>query len=312
MYILLIRGAAFFSSVGEMDYSGYGVLSDWVYSLISPIGTGAVFGGIFLVFIQSLLINIIVAKFRMATTVTLFPGLFYALLVSVAPEFLALSPILLANTFFILALWELFESYRKNNVAGHIVNIGFWLGIASLFYFSEIVFLLLAFIGLNVLRAFRLNELLMLIIGFCVPYIACAVYFFWYDGFGNFWQAYVLNNCAFLDIKIDLNIATYINLALFTLISLVILFSVNVYYAKKNIQAQKNISVLFWGLFFGLLSFVFQSNLRLEHFLIFMVPSGILLSFNFLKLKPQTAEAVHLLLFAAILIWQFNPNWLNI
>ena len=66
--------------------------------------------------------NIIIAKFRMASSVSLFPGLFYVLLVSMLPEFLTLSPALLANTFFIIAIWELFETYRKNEVSGNIVN----------------------------------------------------------------------------------------------------------------------------------------------------------------------------------------------
>jgi len=196
---------------------------------------------------------------------------------------MALSPALLANTFFILALWELFETYRKNDVAGHIVNVGFWIGIASLFYFSELVFLLLAFIGISVLRAFRLKEFLMLLLGFLVPYIMSGVYFLWNDQLAVFWQTHVLESFSFFDINIVSGLKSYINLGIMALIGLIIFFSFNSYYAKKNIQAQKNITVLYWGLFFALISIVFQSNIQFYHFLIFMVPAGILLSFNFLK-----------------------------
>ena len=178
VYILLVRGSALFVGHPEEDFTGQGVLSDWLNESWGTTGVLAVSIGIVIVFLQSLLINIIVAKFRMATSVSLFPGLFYALLASMIPEFLALSPALMANTFFILALWELLETYRKNNVAGHIVNVGFWIGIASLFYFSEVVFLLLAFIGLNVLRAFKFKEVMMLWIGFfCTLYYVCCVFF---------------------------------------------------------------------------------------------------------------------------------------
>jgi len=307
----LVRGSAFFVDTPKEVYEGQGVLSDWAHSFLGTTGSTAIIAGGIIVFIQALLINIIVAKFRLGTSVSLFPGLFYAISVSIIPEFMALSPALLANTFFILALWELFETYRKNNVAGHIVNVGFWIGIASLFYFSELVFLLLAFIGISVLRAFRLKELLMLLIGFLVPYIISAVYFLWTDQLILFWQTHVLEGFSFLDINIASDLKSYINLGIMALIGLLIFFSFNSYYAKKNIQAQKNITVLYWILFFALVSILFQNNVQFYHFLIFMVPVGILLSFNFLKMKAQTAEAIHLLFFIGVLIWQFNPLWLK-
>lgn len=310
VYILLIRGSAFIIEVPGEHYTGQGVLSDWVNGWAGTTGGWATTVGIILVFIQALLINVVVAKFRMATSVSLFPGLFYALLVSMIPEFLALSPALLANTFFILAFWELFESYRKNNVAGHIVNVGFWIGVASLFYFSGIVLLLLAVIGLSVLRAFRFKELIMLLIGFTVAYIAAMVYFFWNDQLGFFWQYYVLDSFVFWDFKLVATLSTYISLGMIVIVSLVVLGSFNSYFAKKNIQAQKNITVLYWGLFFCALSFLFQKNIQFYHFLVFMVPLGVLISFNFLKLKHQAAEAFHLLFFVAVLVWQFSPVWL--
>lgn len=311
VYILLIRGSSFFINTPPEEYSGQGVLSNFVIQTIGTNGVWPTIVGIFLVFIQALLINIIVAKFRIASSVSLFPGLFYAMLASLIPEFLPLSPALLANTFFIIAFWELLESYKKNNSAGHIYNSGFWVAIASMFYFSEITFLLLIIISFGVLRAFSVKELFMMLIGFITPYILASVYFFWYDHLGVFWEIHVIERFAFLDINISSSLKTYINLGLIVFIGLVVLFSFNSYYAKKNIQAQKNITVIFWSIFFAAVSFLFQTNIQFYHFLIFMVPFGILLSFSFLNLKPQSAEALHLLLFVSILIWQCNTLWLN-
>jgi len=311
VYIFLVRASAFFTTVPKENYIGQGVLSDGLHNMVGSNSISALILASILIFLQALLINIIVAKFRLGTSVSLFPGLFYALVASMIPEFLALSPALLANTFFILALWELFETYRKNNIAGHIVNVGFWIGVASLFYFSEVIFLLLAVIGLSVLRAFRLRELIMLLIGFIVPYIISVVYFFWYDQLGDFWQNHVLNGFSFLDFALEANLKSYILLGLFLLLGLIALFSLNSYYAKKNIQAQKNISVLYWALLFAAISAVFQPQLQFYHFLLFMPPLGIFLSFNFLKMKPKFAEALHLLFFISVVIWQFNNLWLN-
>lgn len=311
VYILLIRGSAFFVPSVKEQYEGHGVLSDWLIGYWGTTGPLATSIGIAIVFFQALLINIIVAKFRMANGVSLFPGLIYALLTSMFPEFLSLSPALMANTFFIVALWELYETYRKNNVAGNIFNVGFWIGVASLFYFSEVVFLVLALIGLNVLRVFKFKELLMLLIGFLVPYIISSVYFFWNDSLKAFLQKYIYDSFSFLDFYILNDISSYIKLGFMALLGLIVFISFNEYYAKKNIQAQKNISVLYWIIFIATISFFIQTEVQFFHLLLFTVPIGILLSFNFQKFNPPIAEAIHLLLFVAIIVWQFNPLWLN-
>ncbi len=311
VYILLVRGSSFFINTPPEEYAGQGVLSDLVIRTIGTNGTWSIIVGMFLVFIQALLINIIVAKFRIANSVSLFPGLFYALLVSLIPEFLPLTPVLLANTFFIIAFWEILESYKKKDSSGHIYNTGFLIAIASMFYFSEITFLLLIIISFGVLRAFSLKELLMMLIGFITPYILASVYFFWYDLLGVFWGTHVIERFAFLDINITASLKSYINLGLILFIGLIVLFSFNRYYAKKNIQSQKNITVIFWSIFFAACSFLFQTNIQFYHFLLFMVPFGILLSFSFLNLKSQKAEAFHLLLFVSIIIWQCNALWLK-
>ena len=52
-----------------------------------------------IVYFQVLYINRLVIKHRMANQITLLPGLIYAILVSLVPEYSLLSPFLIANTF---------------------------------------------------------------------------------------------------------------------------------------------------------------------------------------------------------------------
>lgn len=311
VYILVIRGAAYIVDYPSLPTEGYGVLSDWVISLVGEQGMGAITLSIFLVFVQALIVNVIVAKFRMAVSVSLLPGLFYALLASLFPEFLTLTPVLLANTFFLLAIWELFETYRKNEAAGNIVNVGFWLSVASLFYFSEVTFLLLALFGLSVLRVFRLGETLMLLIGFFIPYFLMGVYFFWFDQLDFFSVTYLSNRFSFLDFAFAWDTVNVVKVALLGLLTLIVLFSFGSYSSKRSIQAQKNITVLYWSILVAAISLLIQSNVPFYHFLLLVVPVGTLISFNFLQFSPRVAEALHLLLFAGVLIWQFHPFWLT-
>lgn len=311
VYILAVRIGAFFVEYPAIKVAEYGVLSDWTYQWVDYNSVWGIGVAAFLVFIQALMINIIVAKFRMANAVSLLPGVFYALLASMFPEFLMLTPALIANTFFLLAIWELFETYRRNEAAGSIVNVGFWLGIASLFYFSEITFLLLAIFGLSVLRAFRLREMLMILIGFVIPYFIASVYFFWNDQLGDFWQSQVVNGFSFLDFAFTWDMVNIIKIIALSILILIVLLSIGSYASKRSIQAQKNNTVLYWTIFIAAISFVFQANVPFYHLLLFIVPAGTLLSFNFLQLSPRIAEALHLLLLVGVIIWQFHPFWLT-
>ncbi len=310
VYILAIRVGAFFVDYPEMKVGEYGVLSDWVYQWVDYNSLWGIGIAAFLVFVQALIINIIVAKFRMANSVSLLPGVFYALLASMFPEFLMLTPVLIANTFFLLAIWELFETYRRNDAAGSIVNVGFWLSIASLFYFSEISFVLLAMFGLSVLRVFRLSEMLMVLIGFAIPYFIASVYFFWNDQLGEFWQSQVLDGFSFFDFGFTWDMINILKLAALGVLVLIVLLSIGSYASKRSIQAQKNNTVLYWSIFIAAISFVFQTDIPFYHLLLFIVPVGTLLSFNFLQLSSRIAESLHLLLFVGVLIWQFHPFWL--
>ena len=309
-YVLLLRGSSFITPAQDWTPGKSGVLSIWIYDLFAGSTKLPFIIGILLVFLHGILINMIVARFRMANQVTLFPGVFYILLASSIPEFLYLSPLLMANTFFIIVLFELFGSYRKKSIIGNVFNVGFWLGVASLFYFSEIIFLLFAFYSTSILRKFKVKEVLIITIGFMVPFILTSVYFFWYDQFSWFWETQFTNNISFLDFDINKSWETYTKIGFFIIILIITVFSFGSYMAKKNLQVQKNITILYWAVFFGFLSFFLQANIRLEHLLLFVVPFSIFLSFNFSNMRRSLAEAMHLILSIGILLMQFKYFWM--
>ena len=259
-----------------------------------------------LILIQAVLLNMLVSKYRMAKQVTLFAGVFYILFVSFLPEFGALSPALIGNTFFIIALGELFDSYKKYSSAAKIFNVGFSLSLASLFYFPFIYYFFFGFISLGILRSFRLKERLILLIGFLAPYFLLSVYYFWFDRLGEFWQVHFLNNVSFFSFEWNMTLETIAKLSFFFLSTLVCIFSYRLYRLKKDIQVQKNLDILFWGLFFGGISFLFQANVSIDHLLLLAPSLAIFISFNFLELPRSWAETIHLLLVIGALFWQYK------
>ncbi len=306
LYVVLVRSAIFIFPQDWEPVSS-GLFSDGVYRLVGASGLWPAVLAAVLVFVQAVLVNSLVAKFRIANEITYFPGVFYVLLSSSIPEFHYLSPALMANTFYILAFYELFHTYKKLSAASWLFNLGLWLSIASLFYFSYIIFILFALIGVGVLRAFRLKEQIMILCGYAVPYYLTWVYYFWIEDLGTFYTSFS-GQIGMLTFAEGSNWGIFIKLAFIGVFLLIAITSFGIYKQKKNIQVQKYISILFWALLVSALSLFFQEKIALEHLLILTPPLGILISFNFLHFENrQIAEAVHLMLLLLAFVFQFYP-----
>jgi hypothetical protein len=154
-----------------------------------------------------------------------------------------------------------------------------------------------------------LNEALIILIGFTVPFFLSGTYFFWNDQFLWFWQNQFTENLGFLDFDLNHNWETYSKLGFFALLFLITFLSSGSYTFKKNLQVQKFISILYLALLFGGLSIFIQAGIRLEHLLLFVAPLSIFLSFNLQNMRSSFAEAFHLLLLIGIIILQFKVYW---
>ena len=238
-YILLMRFSVFLAPF-RWTPSGEGVLSEMVYTWVGSQQIISHVIAIVLLMIQGFIVNGIAINHRLSNEVNLFPGLFYVLMACLIPDFLYLSPVLLANTFFLIALNELFVTYKNPACADRIFNAGFWVGVASLFYFPYLFFLFVLIIGHNILRAFNFQELFMILIGMLMPYLLTGLYFFWFNQLDVFWEHQFVRNIGFFSAGSGLHSWDgYLKALLFMLLVGFVVFSNNAYLIKKNIQVQK-------------------------------------------------------------------------
>lgn len=100
------------------------------------------------------------------------PALFYFLIIGFFPASIHLNGELIAHTFIILAINQLFN-IRQNEPAKSIVfNTAFFIGLASLFNPIYIYFIFVVFGSLISIRPFKLREYLL-------PFIALIIPYFW-------------------------------------------------------------------------------------------------------------------------------------
>jgi len=131
-----------------------------------------------LLFLQAVMITRIINNHRMVSVAGYLPGMAYILITSLFPEWNHLSAILIINTIFLFTLYGLLKIYNQQNANSIIYNIGLASGIASFIFTPSLIFIILIFLGLMVMRPFRINEWLLCIIGITTPFYFYAIYLF--------------------------------------------------------------------------------------------------------------------------------------
>ena len=287
-----------------MDNSSDGILSLCVMDGLENHYFLSGFITILIVFVQALLLNKLTIQYRLFDEVTLYPGLFYILLVSSIQDFLPLSSVLLGNTFLILALINLLGTHKVKKCADTIFNVGFWIGLAALFYNSFVLFLLLGIIGILSLRTFKWQEVIIVLCGYFLPFLFVSTYFFWIDQLGEYWNGYYLNQFSFLDFQFKSSWKTYYKLIILALFFLMGLF--NHYSFNKSYKVRNYLNIIYAALLISGFTFFVQQDIGITHFLVIAIPLSILIAARFLSMSKIMAEFTHLFLLFGILLFQFD------
>lgn len=136
-----------------------------------------------LLYIQALILTNLVNEYRMTVRPGFLPALSFLLLTSLLPEWNYLSAPLLGSVCLLWALYNLFALYNVAAANGKIFNIGLLLGLSSFIYLPSLVLVLCFFIGLMILRPFRLNELFLFLLGLVAPYYFFGAWLYLTDQF---------------------------------------------------------------------------------------------------------------------------------
>ncbi len=309
--MFLLRGVVLFKQpVIPFGPSGY--WASVLYHWIPEYTIGSSLLGMALVFVQALLVNALVHTYRMSGTLSNYvPAATYVLLTCLYPEYLVLSPVLIANTFLLLSLTALFKTYKQISVAKDLFDSGLYLGAACLFYNVYIIFLIALFMGWQLLRGNKTKEIYMISTGFLVPFFLNAIYLFWTDQLGG-WPEIFMKSFRFINLDIFPKEGVSIFKVIFWIIfGLVAVFNFNQFYFKQKIRVQKNISALYWYMIIGSFGIFFQANAHLEHALIICVPLSIFMALSLNNARSSLSEIFFFIMVIAAFCFQvlaFNES----
>jgi hypothetical protein len=251
------------------DEDFYHWLIRWFSSFATDNSFACSFLAFALLYMQALMINYLVNEYRLMPKQSYLPAMAYLMLTSLLPAWTYLSSPLVATTFVVWIFIKLFRLYNIENARGTIFNIGLLLGISSYFYFPSACFLLCILLGMIILKPFRLNEVVLLLVGCLTPYYFMATLLFLQD------KLSIASFFPHISVRVPVIKSTLplaVSLLLLALPFLTGGFFVQSHLHKMLIQVRKAWSIL---LFYLLLAFFIpfvNSNSSFSNWILLAVP----------------------------------------
>jgi hypothetical protein len=146
-----------------------------------------------IIFFQGSFFAILLINNKAQNENTYLPALLFGILCLFSFDMLSLSAELLASTFLLFALNNLFKEIEfRIQQDSTLLNLGIYLGVASLFVFSYSVFLPGTLAILIVFTRATLRKILLLVFGFALPHLLVMTFYFAKGGFHFVWTDFYM------------------------------------------------------------------------------------------------------------------------
>ena len=187
---------------------------------------------------------------------------------------------ILSTVFILLALRRILSFNSKKNVQKKILDASLWIGIATLFYFWSILFLLVLYAALIQLASKNFKLFLIPIIGIFLVFIICTIYFlyldnnmYWFSDYENF------TSFDFSSYKLLKNFFSLFVILSMTVISLVFKF---LNFTKTPLRKKSKYWIIIFTLITGIIIVILTGQKNGVELIFTIVPISILFS-NFIE-----------------------------
>lgn len=308
LYVGLLHFAALSGHLAPTLYMPDGGLPfDDIFGWTKNNTFGSAVVAAILVFFQALLVNSVADHFRLMEDRNWLPGMAYALVASALPDFQFLSPPLVAVTFLIVAIRQVFSTYKSPKSAVLVFDTAFWMAVGGLFYPKSLVLALALFIGVGVMRSWNARDQLAFFSGLFVPIFLGWTWYFWGDIGAAFRDRHLGHILGFSHFDAPFDTLMILKCVFWGLLLLLFTVNFSAFSRSKSMQGQKCVEVLYWVLFLSIVMTMFRPEWRWETLALSAAPAGILLAMTYQNMRSRFAEGLHLLLLAAMLLFQYFP-----
>ena len=281
---------------------------NWLSSLLSPLaGLPSVFLILLyhaIVIIQALRLSTVLNNLRMFPKLFFVPALCYLLITALYPLWNHITPALLIN-FFVIWLFSLMaKMYSSPQIKPLIYNIGFLTGFVALLYSPAIFLILAAFFALGLLRAFRLNEWMILLLGILTPAYLLAAILFLNDNLAHFLTFLPHFHWHLLNIKEQEPLLIACGAGLLLVVAGIFSWQANI--GRMIIQTRRCWSLLFYMFLLSIPLLFGLDGEDMSALLLGTIPAAALASNTFVYSKNNLIQSILFWLIVIVII--FN-NW---
>jgi len=235
----------------------------------------------FMVIMLALLIELLIARYQFIRIRTRLPAILFVLLVGGLTQLHTLHPVYFAAVFMLLAIYQYFGIFDQAKAYSLLFNVGFLLGLGSLFYFNLFIVLPAFLFGILVLsRGSSWREYVVLLLGFVLPFVFAFSYYFYTDRLSDLLLVYQQSIVVSIG-HLKHNLPLQVFLGALILISVIASVDIARHYDTKKVSSRKFFSVLFLIFLSTMVSYVFIPATSQEMLIVAAVPVTFLLS-NFL------------------------------
>lgn len=277
-----------------------GFLSDMEFSVIEffPKWLGVLLG-LILIGVQAIFLNYIINSNKLLKSSSFLVALFFVLLSSAGFSNLDFNTLIIANTFVLLQLHQLFKLYNQQNANSTIFNLGFFVGIGTILYHPLALLFVLAIIGIAYVRTPNVKDFILLIIGVSVPLIYLAAYFFMTNELEGFYES--INH-------IDLNMVeeeskyffTYTAIIIFVISFFSLLSSIN----RSVVKTRKLYVMIILLFIFTASTFLLNYNLK-NLYIVLTIPVAVIIGSYTAKIKKRIIGELILIAFIGAILLDY-------
>lgn len=260
---------------------------------------------LFLIFYQIAYINRLVGIHKLTIGNSLFPGIFYVLLLSFIPEIHTVSTILIGNTFLIIAIYNLFQVIHRKQRSKRIFNAGFHICLATFFNIEFLWFFPFFILAGNNLVAIKRKDITLYSLGFFLPIYMLLSYLLLTQQTVPFIQDFILKLEFFTYPFFYANYGI-VKVGIIGLLTLFICITFNSIVNRTNIFVRNKLNFIFYLLIFSWIVLGLSPSVGLSDTIILLAPLAILISAYLLQVgRTNISESFHFLLLLLAIMFQY-------
>lgn len=161
------------TNVGPLSASVYWLL----HNLFGKSTLSLHLAALILIFAQAMIFNFTMDRTDVLKERSYIPSLLYITFSVMYTDMLTLSPLLMSATFLLISIRELLYLLKNGNEDQGVFKVGFYIGIASLFYFPNIIFLGLVVMSYLLYTNTILRRYFILLFGFFFPILMMGMHY---------------------------------------------------------------------------------------------------------------------------------------